>query len=180
MIDLTNPIIAAVRSENEYDLALRSPVQAVFLLSSDVMTLRSLIEKKGDKKVFVHIDMADGVGKDKKGVELLKSMGVDGIISTKNAMIAYAKERGLITVQRFFIIDSKSVETALDVVKSTKPDFAELMPGVIPRAVKAVTEVSLTPIITGGLIQSKADVVNALSAGAYAVSTASHDLWKME
>ena len=57
MIDLTNPIIAAVRSENEYDLALRSPVQAVFLLSSDVMTLRSLIEKKGDKKVFVHIDM---------------------------------------------------------------------------------------------------------------------------
>ena len=180
MIDLDNPIISAVRSTAEYDLALTSPVSAIFLLSSDVMTLQSLVNKKGDKKIFVHIDMSEGVGKDKKGIEFLKSIGVDGIISTKNAMIAMAKEKGLMTVQRFFIIDSKSVETTLEIIKNTKPDFAELMPGVIPKAIKAVAEVTTTPIITGGLIQTKADVVNALSAGAYAVSTASRELWEME
>ena len=78
MIDLGNPIISAVRSTAEYDLALTSPVSAIFLLSSDVMTLSSLIKRKADKKIFVHIDMAEGVGKDKKGIEFLKSNDSDG------------------------------------------------------------------------------------------------------
>ncbi|WAM33183.1 glycerol-3-phosphate responsive antiterminator [Caldicellulosiruptor morganii] len=33
------------------------------------------------KIVFVHIDLIEGVGKDEKGIEFLKNVGADGIIS---------------------------------------------------------------------------------------------------
>ena len=177
MIEFINPIIAAVRTDEQYKTALNSDVSAIFMLKADMLTISKLIEDKKEKKVFVHIDMAEGVGKDKKGIELLKRVGVDGIITTKNHLIAYAKELGLITVQRFFIIDSGSVATALESVTQTKPDFAELMPGVIPKAIKGFIEKTSIPIISGGLIEDRNDVISALSAGAEAVSTGKENLW---
>lgn len=177
MIEFINPVIAAVRTDEQYKKALESDVSAIFMLKADMLTIGDLILDKKDKKVFVHIDMAEGVGKDKKGIELLKRIGVDGIITTKNSLISYAKDLGLLTVQRFFIIDSGSVATALESVGQTKPDFAELMPGVIPKAIKCFIEKTHVPIISGGLIEDKADVINALSAGAEAVSTGKVELW---
>lgn len=177
MIEFINPVIAAVRTDEQYKNALKSDVSAIFMLKADILTIPELIKEKKDKKVFVHVDMAEGVGKDKKGIELLKRMGVDGIITTKNSLISCAKDLGLITVQRFFIIDSGSVATALESVSQTKPDFAELMPGVIPKAIKGFIEKTHVPIISGGLIEDKADVISALSAGAEAVSTGKVELW---
>lgn len=177
MLTLDNPVISAVRSDEEFLLAVKSQVDIVFMLKADIFTISDLIKNANGKKVFVHIDMADGVGKDKKGLELLKNYGAYGIISTKNHLISLAKELNLKTVQRFFIIDSLSVSTALDSVKSVKPDFVEIMPGVIPKAVKRFVENTKTPVIAGGLIENKNDIINALSAGASAVSTAKQELW---
>lgn len=177
MFKLTNPVIAAVRSDEDLARALKSPAEAVFMLKADINTLKSAIDSKCGKSVFVHIDMADGIGKDKKGVEYIASLGADGIITTKNQLIAAAKEYGLTAVQRFFIIDSHSVHTALEYLNVSKPDFAELMPGVIPRAIREFVEKSDIPIIAGGLIENKGDIINALSAGAYAVSAGKSELW---
>ncbi len=178
MIEFTNPVIAAVRSDGEYRRALESEVSVIFMLKADLLTLGTILKEKKDKKVFVHIDMAEGVGKDRKGIEILKRMGVDGIITTKNHLVLAAKDIGLITVQRFFIIDSGSIATALESVGITRPDFAELMPGVIPKAIKGFIEKTHVPIISGGLIENKTDVINALSAGAEAVSTGKSELWQ--
>ncbi len=178
-MEFENPVIPAIRKDSEFVDAVNSSANVVFMLKADIMTLKQVIENKGDKKVFVHIDMADGVGKDRKGVELLKSMGVDGIITTKNHLVYYAKEQGLFTVQRFFIIDSASFATAKESVANTKPDYAELLPGVIPRIIKEFMETTDVPVIAGGLIADKQDIINALSAGAEAVSTAKKDLWEI-
>lgn len=177
MFVFDNPVIAAVRSEEEFLLAANSQAEVIFVLKSDILNIKELMKKSGGKKVFVHADMAEGVGKDKKGLEFLRLSGVDGIISTKNHLITLAKELKLATVQRFFIIDSLSVATALEGVKSVKPDFVEIMPGVIPKAVKRFVENAKIPVIAGGLIENKTDVINALSAGASAVSTAKQELW---
>ncbi len=178
-MELENPVISAIKKDSEFDSALNSPSNVIFMLKADIMTLKSVIDKKQDKKVFVHIDMADGVGKDRKGVELLKSIGVDGIITTKNHLVYYAKEQGLYTVQRFFIIDSASVATAKESISNTKPDFVELLPGVVPKVIKDFVETTGVPIIAGGLISDKQDVISALSAGAEAVSTTKSDLWNI-
>ena len=179
MLDFSDPVIAAVRSDAEFHAAVRSAVGAVFMLKADLLTLPALMREKHGKKIYVHIDMADGIGKDRRGVEFVAKSGADGIISTKNHMIVMAKEAGLGTVQRFFIIDSGSVVSALDSVRQSRPEYAELMPGVIPKAIKSFVEKAGIPIIAGGLIESEQDVRTALGAGAEGVSTGCRALWNL-
>ncbi len=179
MLELINPVIAAVRTDEEYCAAVKSPVSAIFMLKADILTLPKLLAQKGDKYVYVHIDIAEGLGKDKRALEYLKKCGADGIISTKNHLISAAKELGLGTVQRFFLIDSASVTTALEIVAVTKPDYAELMPGILPKEVKSFVDKTHTKIIAGGLIETKKDVMSALSAGADGVSTGKKELWNI-
>ena len=60
-----------------------------------------------------------------------------------------------------------------------RPDFIEVLPGVMPRVIKRICASVRTPIIAGGLITDKEDVMAALSAGAIAVSSTNHQVWKM-
>lgn len=178
-IDLSDPVIAAVRTAEEFESAVNTGVAAVFMLKADVLTLEDMMRRKNGKKVFVHIDMADGIGKDRRGVEYIARCGADGIITTKNHMVTAARDCGLIAVQRFFIIDSGSALSALDSVRLARPDYAELMPGVIPKEIARFVKSVHIPIIAGGLIEDKQDIVTALSAGAEGVSTGKRALWTM-
>lgn len=177
------PIIAAARHGDEFLEAVRSPCDIVFWLSPNIMTLRSYLAKAralpggDDKRIFIHIDMADGVGKDAAGLEYLRYLGIDGIISTRGNLIKSARELGLMTVQRFFILDSRSVSTAFESIKSAKPDMIEIMPGLMTRQITHFAESSDVPVIAGGLIETKDDVIKALSAGASAISTSKAELW---
>jgi glycerol uptake operon antiterminator len=47
----------------------------------------------------------------------------------------------------------------------------------MPKIVKRCVSDTGIPVITGGLILDKDDVVSALGAGATAVSTTNEDLW---
>lgn len=175
-----SPIIAAV-NEKFLNKALKSPVDVIFLLGSSILTLKENIEltHKAGKKIFVHIDLAEGIGKDKAGVEFLAKSGADGIISTKAMLIKVAKEHSLATVQRFFALDSQGVESIKDMLLNSSPDFIEIMPGVIGKVIERFSNES-APLISGGLIETKADVTNALSLGAFAVSTGKPELWYID
>ena len=174
-----SPVIAAVRSLTEFEEALRSPVETVFLLSASVLTLEEWIEQahRAQKQVFVHLDLAEGVGKDAAGLALLCRFGADGVISTRASLIRLAKEYHLRSVQRFFIVDSHSVATAIDSIRVCSPDYAELMPGVVPKLISRLAcQVSL-PLIAGGLVETKEEIIAAINAGAAAVSTGNRTLW---
>lgn len=181
MLDYENyPIIAAVRSESDVMRALRSDVQALFLLSCDIMSLGTLIGHvhKAEKLLFVHMDFAEGIGKDASGVRYLASLGVDGIISTRSSVITAAKKNGLSCVQRFFMIDSRSVDTALDSLRQVSPDMIEIMPAIAYKTIARIRQRTHIPIIAGGLIETKEEIFSALGAGAAMVSTARHELWE--
>ncbi|MCQ2478862.1 MAG: glycerol-3-phosphate responsive antiterminator, partial [Clostridia bacterium] len=120
--------------------------------------------------------MTGGIGKDKAGVEFLAKAGADGIISTKTNIIRFAKEKRIFAVQRIFAPDSQGVNSAAELVKTTNPDFLEVMPGVAYKAVQKLALVKI-PVIAGGLIETKAEVQKALSFGAVAVSTGKKELW---
>ena len=60
-----------------------------------------------------------------------------------------------------------------------KPDFIEILPGVMPPVITQMCRVSKAPIIAGGLIADKESVMNALTAGAMAVSSTNHEVWKL-
>ncbi len=179
MIELETPIISAIRNEKELERAVKSPTDAVFVLQSNIINCKKYIDlcHSAGKKVFFHYDFLDGYGKDRCGLKHFKTLGADGIISTKSNIICWAREEGLVTVQRFFIVDSKSVYTALETIKETKPDMVDLMPGIIPSAIKRFVSKTDTRVIAGGLVTTKEEIIETLKAGAYAVSTSKEELW---
>ena len=174
-----NKIIGAVRNSTEFDVVLKSNVETVFLLGTNVEIIAEqvkLVHEKG-KILYVHIDLAEGIGKDEYGVRFLKNVGVDGIISTRSNLIKMAKKEGLKTVQRFFIVDSHSIATTLDAVQSTKADMIEIMPGLLDKVILYLSNSLSVPIVAGGLIETQVEVDKALDSGASAVSTGKKELW---
>lgn len=173
-------IIAAVRNNEEFNMAIKSNVKIIFDLSPDLLTLSEKVElvHKNGKKLFIHIDLATGIGKDRSGILYSKNMGVDGIISTRVNIIKIARELGLFTVQRFFIVDSHSIDTTIEAIKSSKPDMIEIMPGVVIKNIKKLKEKLNIPIISGGLVEDAEEVKEALKNGAVLVSTGKKELWE--
>lgn len=172
-------VIAAVQSEEEFDKALNSSVDTIFDLSPNIMSLKDRTDKAHsvNKKIFIHIDLAEGIGKDKFGLLHAKEKGIDGVISTRTALIKSAKEIGLKTVQRFFIVDSKSVGTTIKALNASKPDMVEILPGIIDKVISKLQKEVDLPIIAGGLIETKDEVKRAYDSGAIAISTGKSDLW---
>ena len=176
----TGKVIAAVRTENELISAAESDVKIIFFLAPNILTLKNavnFVHSKG-KKLFIHLDLTEGIGKDKSGILYVKNVGVDGIISTRVSIIKLAREADLFTVQRFFTVDSKSVDTTVEGIKASKADMIEIMPGVVTKAIKMLKEKISTPVIAGGLIESPTEVEEAIKAGAQAISTGKKELWK--
>ena len=173
------PIIAATDSAG-WQMAVMSDVEVIFHLSANIMTIGNDIKKakEHNKYIFVHIDLAEGIGKDRTGIKWLAELGADGIISTRAQLIKSAKECGLTTIQRFFVLDSKGMGSISEMIDATRPDLIEIMPGVIPKALSLFSEKGI-PVIAGGLIETKAEVTAALSSGAVAVSTGKSNLWSI-
>ena len=171
------PVIAAIR-DSKWQAALVSPAEVLFYLEPHLSTVKDRVAQahEAGKLIFVHLDMAEGIGKDKEGVQYLAERGVDGIISTRAQMIRFAKDAGLLTVQRFFALDSQGLDSIQEMLKSSHPHFMEIMPGAIPKAIGRFASGSI-PVIAGGLIETKAEITGALGGGAIAVSTGCEKLW---
>ena len=173
------PVIAAVRDDG-WNEALSSSAEVIFYLKANLLTVKNRIAEAVEKgkTVFVHIDLADGIGKDKTGIDFLDKCGVHGIISTRSQLIAAAREKGLLTVQRFFALDSQGIESIKDVSGIGAADFIEIMPGVVSKIIDLFVKKGAL-VIAGGLIETKDEVFTALNAGASAVSTGKNQLWNI-
>lgn len=178
-----NPVIAAVRNKKDLERVLESKANIVFVLFGSIMNISKICNKLKEKKklVFVHVDMIDGLKGDASGIEYLKEcVELEGIISTKTSNIKHARKLGLYAIQRIFIIDSLSLKTGIKNIIEYSPTAVEVMPGIASKIIKNIeSEISNIPIIAGGLIKEKKDVIESLSAGAVAISTTAWDLWDL-
>ena len=175
-------VISATRSDEEFLRALACDTEIIFDLDPDLMNITAKVKKahEASKRYLVHVDLAKGLGKDESGIRFLKRVGVDGVISTKVGVIKLAREQGMLTVQRFFIVDSHSVQTTADAVKSSKPSMIEIMPGTLCKVIEKLKKDIDVPIIAGGLIETEEEVRAVIASGAAAVSTARSDLWELK
>lgn len=181
-----NPVIAAVKSDAGLQAAVEmAEIQVIFVLYGDVCTIPEILEKikAAGKKAMVHIDLIAGLSAKEISVEFIaRQTRADGIITTKPALVRRAKELGIFAVLRFFVIDSlalKNIENLEMQCGTSRPDFIEVLPGVMPKVLGRIAKVSRIPMIAGGLITEKEDVIAALSAGAIAVSSTNQDVWKL-
>ena len=173
-------IISAVRNQSEFEVAVKSNTDTVFMLSTNIEIIGEQINvaHQNGKKVFVHVDLADGIGKDVYGIRYLKNLNVDGIISTRTNIIKLARQEGLFTVQRFFIVDSHSIETSIDSALSSKADMIEIMPGTVTKIIEKLNAMAnMPPIVAGGLIETQEEIEDAIKSGATAVSTGKSKFW---
>lgn len=179
---MPNKVIAAVRSHEELLIAAMSDVKIVFDLAPDILSLQERVNilHKAGKKFFIHLDLADGIGKDRSGIIYAKNAGVDGVISTRSAIIKIAREEGMFTVQRFFIVDSHSIDTTVEALKSSKAQMIEIMPGSVVKVIQRLKSTVEVPIIAGGLIETADEALQALKNGASAVSTGKQILWRTD
>ena len=178
------PIVPAPRNIENFRLALDStPATSVIALFGDINDLPVLIAEAGQrgKRLIIHFDLFDGLGKDRAGLKLVAKMGVTSVITTKAQLVKLAQEEGLSVIQRLFLVDSESLRTGLNLLKNTRPDMLEVLPAIIPAPIIAnlLTQTRL-PIMAGGLLSTREEVLRVLKSGVTAVSTSRPELWNID
>lgn len=180
----SSPIIAAVKEDSGLSACLKSDVEVVFILYGDVCSIQEIVARvrQAGKVAMVHLDLIVGLSAKDASLDYLKDIvHADGVITTKHSLIAHAKEIGLNTVLRYFILDSMAlVNIEKQQRNGTLPDVIEILPGIVaPRVIRRIVSMSRTPVVCGGLIKSREDVMHALGSGASAISTTSSEVWYM-
>jgi glycerol uptake operon antiterminator len=174
-------ILPAARKMKDLEKALAFSFPYVVLLDSHVAQIKpvaDLVRSRG-KKLLLHADLIEGLKNDEYAAEFLcQVIRPAGVISTRASVIAKTKQNGLIAIQRLFLLDTNALEKSYALLEKTKPDFIEVLPGVMPHIISEVRERAGIPIFAGGLIRTVRDVEQALAAGAAAVTTSNVDLWK--
>ena len=170
----SNPVIAAIKDDQGLmDCCHYEDIRVVFILYGDICSIGRIVEKvkSAGKAAVVHVDLVNGLGGKEIVVDFISGhTQADGIISTKAALTRRGRELGLVTIQRFFLLDSMALDN-IQRQKAQDCDLIEVLPGLMPKIIRRVAQLTGKPVIAGGLISDKEDVTSALSAGAVAVST---------
>ncbi|MCE5187740.1 MAG: glycerol-3-phosphate responsive antiterminator [Eubacteriales bacterium] len=178
----SNPVAAAVGNEEEFSLALKSDCRVVFLLMGNVLDIgeRTRRVHESGKLCVVHLDLIEGYSNKEIAVDAVcRETHAEGMISTRGALIKRAKQLGIAAIQRGFMLDSRSLASFETQIQQSKPDFVEILPGLLPKVIATLKARVDIPIIAGGFIHEKEDVISALSAGALAVSASSPKIWSL-
>ncbi|MBQ3321270.1 MAG: glycerol-3-phosphate responsive antiterminator [Firmicutes bacterium] len=174
------PVIPEVKNEEWLDAIKDSESKLVYILYGDVCNIADIVTRVHEmgKLAIVHIDLIEGLATKPICVEFIKkNVKADGIISTKPVMIQRARDIGLFSIQRFFMMDGITYSNISRYVKQSDPDVVELMPAGLVKVIPYLVEIISRPVVATGLIQDKGDIIGALNAGAVAVATTNRDLW---
>lgn len=174
-------IFPAARKIKDLETLLDFPFEYIVLLDTRIGELNALVDlaRKRNKHILLHSDLVEGLKNDEYAADYLcRHVRPAGLISTRASVIQKAKQNGVTAIQRVFLIDSGALEKSFVLLERTKPDFIEVLPGILPDMIREMHERTGIPILAGGLIRSVEDVEKALSAGAVAVTTSNKDLWR--
>ena len=175
-----SPIIAAVKDDCGLKKCIASDSRVIFILYGDILTIADIVKtaKDSGKLVMVHLDLINGLSSKEIAVDFLKKYtAADGIITTKPNLIKRAKELGLFAILRLFIIDSMAYENIERQVKHAKPDLIEILPALMPKIVSRICALSSIPVIAGGLVSDKEDIMALLQAGVISISSTNENIW---
>jgi len=177
-------MIASIKEPKQIEvaLALKHQLSGVFLLTGHIGVIKGYVDlfRKHDLPVFLHLEKIGGLSVDTYGLEYIaNAIRPTGIITTKTSVVKTVKRMGLITVQRFFLVDSEGLDNIAKSLNQTEPDIVELMPARIPEMIQRVRTFTNLPVITGGLLSETAQSLECLRYGASAVSSSRTELWRV-
>ncbi len=173
------PVIMAVKDWEGVRRCTAQESKVVFILFGDICSIDSIVKavKDAGKVAIVHMDLVGGLSGKEISVDFIRKMtDADGIISTRPGVIKRGRELGFFTVLRFFVLDSIALENVVR-QEGFNADMVEILPGVMPKVTRKVVQALSVPVICGGLVSDKEDIIGALDAGAVAISTTNEDAW---
>jgi glycerol uptake operon antiterminator len=174
-------ILPAARKMKDLEKLLHLDYEYIVMLETHISQIKSIVDltRAHGKKLLLHADLIEGLKNDEYAAEYLSQViKPAGIVSTRAGVITKTKQNGLLAIQRIFLLDTNALDKSYELLKRTKPDYIEVMPGVMPHIIAEVYEQTGIPIFAGGLIRTVNDVELAIQAGASAVTTSNAELWK--
>ncbi|WP_173915649.1 glycerol-3-phosphate responsive antiterminator [Halobacillus sp. Marseille-Q1614] len=180
-MEFKQTVLPAVKNMKDFEMLLEMNTEYIIILESRLGMLPKVVKaaQKAGKKIWVHVDLIQGLKADDYGMEFLgRVIKPDGVITTRSHVIQLAKKYKLISVQRLFLIDSQAVEHNARIIEKVKPDFVEVLPGIIPGMIKEMKDRLGVPVIAGGLIRTEEEAAEAIKSGASAISTSRAELWR--
>ena len=183
-IDLVeaNPVVAAVKDDAGLEKCIASDIGVVFVLYGDIVSIPGIVSRlnAAGKTVLVHMDLITGLAPKEVPVDFIHAKtSADGIISTRSNLIEHAASLGMNTVLRYFMIDSIALRNVQRQSEArVQPDIVEILPAILlPEFISKIKAITRVPLMASGLVTTKKEVLNALNAGAVAVSTTDQRLW---
>ena len=174
------PVAAAIKSNEDIQVALDSDVLLLFILKGDAFQLAPSVEQthQRGKAFVVHVDLVSGVGKDRAGIQYLRRVGVDAIITSRSQLVLAGRAEGLITIQRLLLVDDSALESGVRTIARAAPDIVEILPGIIfPEVAPTLQQLLPGPFIAGGFIRTATDVGRIQAAGGILSSSSTYQLW---
>ena len=173
------PVIASVTRDREIAAAGAGRTRVVMLNSIELACLANLVAqaRAADLLCLVHAEMIAGLANDAAAVGYLKSIGADGVMTTRAQTVSATRSLGLIAVQRVFVTDHVAVERSLAAVERTRPDLVELSPALTLGALDAGTRKRFSPMLANGLVTEPGEVEWLRELGAVGVTTSRATLW---
>ena len=79
------------------EVALASDALLLFVLKGDAFQLAPFITQahQRGKGVVVHVDLVSGIGKDRAGIQHLRQIGVDAIITSRSQLDLFRASGGI-------------------------------------------------------------------------------------
>jgi glycerol uptake operon antiterminator len=174
------PVAAALKSQEDMQVALASDALLLFLLKGDAFQLAPFVRQAHQlgKGVVVHVDLVSGIGKDRAGIQYLRQMGVDALITSRSQLVSAGHAEGLTTIQRLLLFDDSALETGVRTIARAAPDIVEVLPGIIfPEVAVTLQRLLPGPFIAGGFIRSASEVSRVKAAGGILSSSSTYSLW---
>jgi glycerol uptake operon antiterminator len=175
------PVAAAMKSNEDMQVALTSDALLLFLLKGDAFQIAPFIAEahQRGKGVVVHVDLVSGIGKDRAGIQYLRQIGVDAIITSRSQLVSAARAEGLTTIQRLLLLDDSALDNGVRSIARAAPDIVEILPGIIfPEVAQTLQRLLPGPFIAGGFIRTAADVARLQAAGSILSSSSTYTLWR--
>lgn len=174
--------IPSVLDLKTLESATKSGAREVLLSNVHIGNLAAISARlhEAHKQVLVQSDLIGGFKADPLGLRLLRNQyGVDGIFTSSHSTLALAKRVRIRRYFRVFLMDSRSLITALETLREFSGDGIELLPGQI--AVEVVSQfrevVGDRDILAGGFVHSQSILDALKSAGFDGATTSNSSMW---
>jgi glycerol uptake operon antiterminator len=174
-------VLPAIRKIENLEKMMSSNYEYLVIMEMHISRLKPIFQlaEANNKKLIVHMDMIYGLKNDEFSTEYIcQEFKPFGIISTRGSVIMKARQKGVKSIQRLFLLDSSSIEKSIGITERTQPDYIEVLPGIIPKIIKDVRNRTDREVFAGGLIDSIEEVEQAYNAGATSITTSNEELWK--